>query len=189
MQLRERGVTMVESLVALVVLSIGLLGIAGLFVESLRSSRTALLRTHAVNLAGDIADRILANGNARDAYDTATYAGAPAIHHCAPTAADVGINCSVAELAEDDLARWQAAVSNALPAPADPATAAVVGAIVGEFVASQRGLGYVIVTTQSSMNTSVAFAALVWISVVGLVLYGAVVLLARLWAPWAEGVD
>lgn len=69
------------------------------------------------------------------------------------------------------------------------ATAAVVGAIVGEFVASQRGLGYVITTTQSSMNTSVAFAALVWISVVGLVLYGAVVLLAHLWAPWAEGVE
>ncbi|MFO1510772.1 MAG: type IV pilus modification protein PilV [Steroidobacteraceae bacterium] len=126
MQLRERGVTMVESLVALVVLSIGLLGIAGLFVESLRSSRTALLRTHAVNLAGDIADRILANGNARDAYDTATYAGAPAVRRCAPTAADAGINCSVAELAEDDLARWQQAVSDALPAPADPAIAAAV---------------------------------------------------------------
>ena len=69
------------------------------------------------------------------------------------------------------------------------ATAAVVGAIVGEFVASQRGLGYVIVTTQSSMNTSVAFAALIWISIVGLLLYGVVVLLAHLWAPWAEGVD
>jgi NitT/TauT family transport system permease protein len=41
------------------------------------------------------------------------------------------------------------------------ATAAVVGAIVGEFVASQRGLGYVIITTQGSMNTPVAFAALV----------------------------
>ncbi len=69
------------------------------------------------------------------------------------------------------------------------ATAAVVGAIVGEFVASQKGLGYVITTTQSSMNTAVAFAALIWISVVGLLLYGAVVLLAQLWAPWAEGVD
>ncbi|HZQ00927.1 MAG TPA: ABC transporter permease [Reyranella sp.] len=69
------------------------------------------------------------------------------------------------------------------------ATAAVVGAIVGEFVASQRGLGYLITTTQSSMNTSLAFAALIWISVVGLVLYGLVVLIARLWAPWAEGVD
>ena len=69
------------------------------------------------------------------------------------------------------------------------ATAAVVGAIVGEFVASQRGLGYLITTTQSSMNTSLAFAALIWISVVGLVLYGLVVLAARLWAPWAEGID
>lgn len=66
------------------------------------------------------------------------------------------------------------------------ATAAVVGAIVGEFVASQRGLGYVIITTQGSMNTPVAFAALVWISVVGLAVYGAVVLAARWIAPWAE---
>jgi len=66
------------------------------------------------------------------------------------------------------------------------ATSAVVGAIVGEFVASQRGLGYVIITTQSSMNTPAAFAALVWISILGLLLYGAVSLLSRLLAPWAE---
>ena len=84
-------------------------------------------------------------------------------------------------------------IPNALPyilsALKITATAAVVGAIVGEFVASQKGLGYVIVTTQSSMNTSVAFAALIWISIIGLLLYGVVVLLAHLWAPWAEGVD
>ena len=84
-------------------------------------------------------------------------------------------------------------IPNALPyilgALKITATAAVVGVIVGEFVASQRGLGYVIVATQSSMNTSVAFAALVWISIVGLLLYGVVVLLAHLWAPWAEGID
>ena len=66
------------------------------------------------------------------------------------------------------------------------ATAAVVGAVVGEFVASQAGLGMVIVNAQTNLNTPVAFAALVWISIVGLVLYGAVGLLARWWAPWAE---
>jgi NitT/TauT family transport system permease protein len=66
------------------------------------------------------------------------------------------------------------------------ATAAVVGAIVGEFVASQSGLGSVIVVTQTNLNTPVAFAALVWISVLGLVLYGAVGLAARWLAPWAE---
>jgi len=66
------------------------------------------------------------------------------------------------------------------------ATAAVVGAIVGEFVASQAGLGMVIVTAQTNLNTPVAFAALLWISVVGLLLYGAVGLAARRWAPWAD---
>jgi NitT/TauT family transport system permease protein len=69
------------------------------------------------------------------------------------------------------------------------ATASVVGAIVGEFVASQSGLGYVIITTQASMNTPVAFAALVWISVIGLLVYGAVVLAARWVAPWAEPTE
>jgi NitT/TauT family transport system permease protein len=68
------------------------------------------------------------------------------------------------------------------------ATAAVVGAIVGEFVASQRGLGYVIITSQSTMNTPVAFAALVWISVLGLLLFGLVAGLSRILAPWAKEV-
>ncbi len=66
------------------------------------------------------------------------------------------------------------------------ATAAVVGAIVGEFVASQSGLGSVIVTTQTNLNTPVAFAALVWISAVGLILYGAVGVASRWLAPWAD---
>ena len=69
------------------------------------------------------------------------------------------------------------------------ATSAVVGAIVGEFVASQRGLGYVIITSQSSMNTPLAFGALVWISIIGLVLFGAVAGLSRIVAPWAEGQE
>ncbi len=66
------------------------------------------------------------------------------------------------------------------------ATAAVVGAIVGEFVASQAGLGMVIMNAQTNLNTPVAFAALGWISAIGLALYGAVDLAARWWAPWAD---
>ena len=82
-------------------------------------------------------------------------------------------------------------VPNALPyilsALKVTASAAVIGAIVGEFVASQRGLGYVIITTQSSMNTPAAFAALVWISILGLLLFALVAGLSRLLAPWAGG--
>jgi len=75
---------------------------------------------------------------------------------------------------------------NALSALKITATAAVVGAIVGEFVASQAGLGMVIVNAQTNLNTPVAFAALLWISIIGLALYGAVGLAARWWAPWAD---
>jgi NitT/TauT family transport system permease protein len=66
------------------------------------------------------------------------------------------------------------------------ATSCVVGAIVGEFVASQRGLGSVIINTQSTMNTAVGFAAIVWISVLGLALYGFVSLGGKWLAPWAD---
>lgn len=112
---RAAGFTLVEALVALLILSIGMLGIAGLFVESVRSSRTALLRTQAVNLVADMADRIRANATARVAYDSAAYGAAPARHDCAPTDASAGANCSLPELAEDDLARWIDAVHLALP--------------------------------------------------------------------------
>lgn len=122
------GFSLVEALVAMLILSVGLLGIAGLFVESVRSSRTALLRTQAVSLVADMSDRIRANAAARDAYASAGYGAmpGPAEHDCAPSAASAGSNCTQPQLAEDDLARWIAAVRNALPSTnALPATATV----------------------------------------------------------------
>jgi type IV pilus assembly protein PilV len=68
-QRRARGFTLVEVLVALLVLSVGMLGIAALYLDSLRASRAALYRTQAVTLASDIADRIRANRTPIDAYD------------------------------------------------------------------------------------------------------------------------
>ena len=105
----SRGVSLVEVLVALVVLSVGMLGIAAMFVESVRNSRTALLRTQAINLVGDMADRIRANASARGA-------ATPAAHDCAPSRTSVGANCTIGDLAEDDLARWTESVNGALPA-------------------------------------------------------------------------
>ncbi len=55
---------MVEALVALVVIAVGMLGIAGLYLSSLQASRSAKLRSHAVELASSIADRIRANREA-----------------------------------------------------------------------------------------------------------------------------
>ena len=61
---RQRGISMVEALVALVVIAVGMLGIAGLYLSSLQASRSAKLRSYAVELAGSIADRIRANRDA-----------------------------------------------------------------------------------------------------------------------------
>jgi len=70
MRTKQSGFTIVEVLVALVVLAIGLLGIAALYLNSLQSGRTAIYRTQAVNLAADLADRIRANRTAQAAYGT-----------------------------------------------------------------------------------------------------------------------
>lgn len=116
---RQRGITLVESLVALLVLSVGMLGIAALFVSSVRYNRTALLRTQAINLVSDMADRIRANATARAAYDLASYGAVPTTLDCAPSDSAAGDNCTIEQLAEDDLARWIAAVQAALPPPGD----------------------------------------------------------------------
>ena len=65
-------------------------------------------------------------------------------------------------------------------------TMVVVGAIVGEFVASDRGLGYIIVNSQFTMDTPPIFAALIVVSVIGVALFGAVALVERAAMPWHE---
>lgn len=58
---RSDGFTLLEVLIALLVLSVGLLGIAGLQLTSLRSNHSAYLRSQATILAYDILDRMRAN--------------------------------------------------------------------------------------------------------------------------------
>lgn len=60
----QRGITLVEVLVTLVVLSIGLLGIAMLQMNSLNANHSAYMRSQAVNLAYDMTDRMRANRQA-----------------------------------------------------------------------------------------------------------------------------
>jgi len=61
---------------------------------------------------------------------------------------------------------------------------ALIGAIVGEFVAGERGLGYVILTSQATFNSPRAFAAIILLSVIGTVMFFAVELCERLFLPW-----
>ena len=95
-----RGFTLIEVLVALVVLSIGLLGIASLQLSSLRWNHGASLRSQATLLAYDIVDRMRANQISANAgeYDVALAA--------TKTAGTV---------AGDDIIRWKTLLSQTLP--------------------------------------------------------------------------
>jgi type IV pilus assembly protein PilV len=113
---------MVESLVALVVLSIGLLGIAALYLDSLRAGRTAIYRTQAVNLAADLADRIRANRTAVANYTIDFGEDGAIVGTCQTTA-----GCAASEMAGTDLAEWKAQLAQQLPG-GDGSVAVVAGA-------------------------------------------------------------
>jgi NitT/TauT family transport system permease protein len=62
---------------------------------------------------------------------------------------------------------------------------AVIGAVIGEFIGSNEGLGNLLLTANSQLNTPLVWASLVVLSVLGMVLYGAVVLAEKIFMPWA----
>jgi NitT/TauT family transport system permease protein len=63
-------------------------------------------------------------------------------------------------------------------------TLAVIGAVIAEFVSSTEGLGYLLLSATSQLDTPLAFAALVALSALGLLVYAGVELVERLMAPW-----
>lgn len=103
---RSAGFTLVEVLIALIILSVGMLGIAGLYVHSMQAGRTSMFRHHAVTLAGDVADRIRANPRAGPAY---ALAGADS--NCVAG----GVNCTPGEMAANDIYLWDQQAADTLP--------------------------------------------------------------------------
>ncbi len=97
----QGGMTLIEVLVALLVLSIGLLGVAGLQWQALRSNHGAHLRSQATILAHDIADRMRAN---RTEAEDGAYA------------VDIGEIPTGETLADFDVVAWKQAIADILPA-------------------------------------------------------------------------
>jgi type IV pilus assembly protein PilV len=108
------GFTLIEVLVALLVLSIGLLGLASLQATSLRFNNDSSSQTLATYLANDMADRMRANVG-----QAANYPGRAAAAN--PTCYAGG--CSPDEMAGNDIYEWNDALSN-LPAGQGTITAA-----------------------------------------------------------------
>ena len=102
----HQGFSLIEVLVALVVLSIGMLSVATLYVRGLQFSQTALIRSEAVQLAADMADRIRSNSTA-----TVSYGAGGANNNCI----EGGIDCTPIQLAANDIFVRQNDIATKLP--------------------------------------------------------------------------
>jgi type IV pilus assembly protein PilV len=113
--LRQRGSSLIEVLVSVVVASVGLLGVAGLQLTGLRSNNQSLERSQAATLAYEIADAMRANrvGTADGAFELAAGAQPEAAASC--TGDQV---CTAAQSAAYALDQWARRVRASLPAGA-----------------------------------------------------------------------
>ncbi|MBC7432750.1 MAG: hypothetical protein H7345_11850 [Rubritepida sp.] len=68
-----------------------------------------------------------------------------------------------------------------------PAALSVVGAVVAEFVGADAGLGYLIQPSMAFFRTPLAFAAVVALALMGMLLFVAVGLVEKLLFPWSSG--
>lgn len=109
MDIQQSGSTLIEVLVALLVLSFGMMGMAGVQSVSLRGNQSAYFRTQATSLSLDIIERMRANlvGVTIGAYNNV--AGA-ATASCFTTA-----GCTSAQMAAQDVIDWSAQVTALLP--------------------------------------------------------------------------
>jgi type IV pilus assembly protein PilV len=107
---KNAGFTLIEVLIAMLVLEVSLLGLAGLQVTSLRNNQSAYNRSQATQLSYDLADRMRANIAGKSAYTATLPSSATAKANCLTTT-----GCSFTEMAENDLFEWNRAVIATLP--------------------------------------------------------------------------
>lgn len=134
----QRGVTLIESLVAIVVMALGILGILGVQMRTLTDTQTGVRRAQAIRLIEDMGERMKVNPNALaniNAYVTA-FADTPTLPNCAS-------GCNAAQLAAYDVAAWKRIVRENLPAgqasifvpPAESGLATGLGRQLGVMIA------------------------------------------------------
>jgi type IV pilus assembly protein PilV len=103
---KNNGFTLIEVLIAMLILAVGLLGLAALQTHSLKNNQSAYYRSQATQLAYDIADRMRVN-----VASAATYTNGHAAEHKNCLTTD---SCTPLEMAEHDLFEWNTAIQAAI---------------------------------------------------------------------------
>jgi type IV pilus assembly protein PilV len=123
---RQRGTSLVEVLVAVLVVTLGVIAMAGLMASATRLGKAGESRAVAAQLAADLADRMKANVCAVIGETESCPAGSAAYDQTGgfrrlgarpadPPVCAVALACTPAELARIDLARWNQALYDGLP--------------------------------------------------------------------------
>ncbi len=144
---KNSGFTLIEVLIAMFVLAIGLLGLAGLQATGMRNNLSAYHRSEATVLAYDLADRMRANSADSSLLSASTYSTV------APTTAliqngcrQVANACTPAQMAQNDLFEWNRGIAGGAAAAGPPVLAAMP-------VTLPRGVGTVTIPAASRIVT------------------------------------
>lgn len=111
----QRGITLIESLAALVIAALGILGILGVQMRTLTDTQTTVRRAQAIRLIEDLSERMKVSPNALlniDGYQSgyAEKSSAMSATNCSTE------SCTPAQQAKYDLKQWKTSVEKALPA-------------------------------------------------------------------------
>ena len=106
----QRGISLIESLVAIVVMALGILGILGVQMRTLADTQTGVRRVQAIRLIEDLSERMKTNPNA-----LANISNYVSDFSDEPTPGDCSDGCSHSDQAAYDLALWKQAVKAQLP--------------------------------------------------------------------------
>ena len=111
--IKSSGFTLIETLVSLLVMSVGILSFALLQAESLRATHVSMQRTKAIHFATDIIERMRANTEAITEY-TITATTAPSstgLSVCSDSINETTVDCTPVQLAAFDKWEWRQAIN------------------------------------------------------------------------------
>jgi type IV pilus assembly protein PilV len=116
---RQQGATLIEALVSILVLSLGLLGMAGLQLNALSFQKSSWATHRIAELTSDIGERIRANSlgdqNGRYTYQNTYAVARDAVLAATGCRAQASADCTFGQIANDDLAEWLAKSQRLLP--------------------------------------------------------------------------
>lgn len=155
-QTSQSGISLLEVLIALLILSLGALGFAGLQLKGLKTTEDANYRAHATLIAQDAIERVLSNPGQADRYFTSNnWPSSPVAPGAQPSdwKKCMTNSCSATEMANWDIAQLNWIAANSLPVGRVMATDCTFNSNIQCVIVSWGGMTPSACTTATGINT------------------------------------